>query len=75
MRNISLIFNFTDTSHFQMSLVDDDAAVYLENIVARRDLLMFIFRCKEDELLLTDKRHPWKINSCIISDDEVNFLQ
>ncbi|EJD74581.1 hypothetical protein LOAG_18118 [Loa loa] len=54
-----------------MSLVNDDAAVYLENIIARRDLLMFIFRCKEDELLLTDKRHPWKINSCIISDEEI----
>nr|CDQ04356.1 BMA-SMC-5, isoform e [Brugia malayi] len=54
-----------------MSLVSDDAAVYLENIIARRDLLMFIFCCKEDELLLTDKRHPWKINSCIISNDEI----
>ncbi|VDN88236.1 unnamed protein product [Brugia pahangi] len=54
-----------------MSLVSDNAAVYLENIIARRDLLMFIFCCKEDELLLTDKRHPWKINSCIISNDEI----
>ncbi|KAL3991079.1 hypothetical protein ACH3XW_34420 [Acanthocheilonema viteae] len=36
---------------------------------------MFIFRCKEDELLLTDKRHPWKINSCIISDDEIAHFQ
>lgn len=57
-----------------MSSVNDDAAVYLENIIARRDLLMFIFHCKEDELLLTDKRHPWKINSCIMNDDEVNSL-
>uniref|UniRef100_A0A1I8EYI9 Structural maintenance of chromosomes protein 5 n=1 Tax=Wuchereria bancrofti TaxID=6293 RepID=A0A1I8EYI9_WUCBA len=58
-----------------MSLVSDDAAVYLENIIARRDLLMFIFRCKEDELLLTDKRHPWKINSCIMSNDEIARFQ
>ncbi|CAG9539247.1 unnamed protein product [Cercopithifilaria johnstoni] len=58
-----------------MSLVSDDAAVYLENIIAHRDLLMFIFRCKEDELLLTDKRHPWKINSCIISDNEIAHFQ
>ncbi|MCP9263266.1 BMA-SMC-5, isoform c [Dirofilaria immitis] len=58
-----------------MSLVSDDAAIYLENIIARRDLLMFIFRCKEDELLLTDKRHPWKINSCVISDDEIAHFQ
>ncbi|VDK72473.1 unnamed protein product, partial [Onchocerca ochengi] len=58
-----------------MSLITDDAAVYLENIIARRDLLMFIFRCKEDELLLTDKRHPWKINSCVISDDEIARFQ
>ncbi|VDK67804.1 unnamed protein product [Litomosoides sigmodontis] len=58
-----------------MSLVNDDAAVYLENIIARRDLLMFIFHCKEDELLLTDKRHPWKINSCIMNDDEIKYFQ
>uniref|UniRef100_A0A0R3RHS8 Structural maintenance of chromosomes protein 5 n=1 Tax=Elaeophora elaphi TaxID=1147741 RepID=A0A0R3RHS8_9BILA len=58
-----------------MSLVSDDAAVYLENIIAHRDLLMFIFRCKEDEMLLTDKRHPWKINSCIISDNEIAHFQ
>uniref|UniRef100_A0A915PDP2 Structural maintenance of chromosomes protein 5 n=1 Tax=Setaria digitata TaxID=48799 RepID=A0A915PDP2_9BILA len=58
-----------------ISLVSDEAAVYLENILARRDLLMFIFRCKEDEMLLTDKRHPWKINSCIINDDEISRFQ
>ncbi|VDK41035.1 unnamed protein product [Gongylonema pulchrum] len=54
-----------------ITLVSEEAGKYLENIVAQRDFLMFIFGCAEDESLLTDKRHPWRINSCVVSKEEV----
>lgn len=49
-----------------MTVPDAKAAVLLENLIAVRDLPMFIFGCKEDEALLTDRRHSWKLNSTVI---------
>ncbi|VDM60289.1 unnamed protein product [Angiostrongylus costaricensis] len=49
-------------------------ALFLENLIAFRDLPMFNLDCKEDEALLTNRRHSWKLNSTVISPSQVDLL-
>ncbi|VDM59309.1 unnamed protein product [Angiostrongylus costaricensis] len=55
-----------------MTVPDARSAMLLENLIAFRDLPMFIFGCKEDEALLTDRRHSWKLNSTVIPPSQVD---
>ena len=55
-----------------MSLKNAEDAKYLENIIAHRDYLMFIFGSKDDEHRLTGASFPWKINSTVLSAEEVS---
>lgn len=57
-----------------MTVSDAESAMLLENLVAVRDLPMFIFGCKADEALLTDQRHKWKLNSTVIPPEQVLFM-
>ncbi|PIO57577.1 hypothetical protein TELCIR_21006, partial [Teladorsagia circumcincta] len=50
-----------------MTVTDAKASMLLENLIGVRDLAMFIFGCKEDETLLTDRRHNWKLNSTVVN--------
>ncbi|EYC16688.1 hypothetical protein Y032_0033g2787 [Ancylostoma ceylanicum] len=56
-----------------MTVPGPEAAMLLENLVAVRDLPMFIFGCKADEALLTDQRHKWKLNSTVIPPEQVDI--
>ncbi|XGW08461.1 hypothetical protein V3C99_011077 [Haemonchus contortus] len=56
-----------------MTVPDAKTAMLLENLIAVRDLPMFIFGCKEDETLLTDRRHNWKLNSTVVPPSQVNL--
>ncbi|KAK6051288.1 hypothetical protein COOONC_11207 [Cooperia oncophora] len=56
-----------------MTVPDAKSAMLLENLIALRDLPMFIFGCKEDEALLTDRRHNWKLNSTVVAPSQVNL--
>uniref|UniRef100_F1KRY7 Structural maintenance of chromosomes protein 5 n=1 Tax=Ascaris suum TaxID=6253 RepID=F1KRY7_ASCSU len=57
-----------------MTMNYEDSALYLESVIAPRDLMIFIFGCREDEALLTDSKHPWTISSSIISDADIARL-
>ncbi|KJH49752.1 hypothetical protein DICVIV_04092 [Dictyocaulus viviparus] len=55
-----------------MTVPDGRSAMLLENLIAVRDLPMFIFGCKEDEALLTDRRHSWKLNSTVMPTSQID---
>ncbi|RCN31505.1 hypothetical protein ANCCAN_22709, partial [Ancylostoma caninum] len=57
----------------KMTVPDAESAMLLENLVAVRDLPMFIFGCKADEAVLTDQRHKWKLNSTVIPPEQVDI--
>uniref|UniRef100_A0A0M3ISZ4 BK_channel_a domain-containing protein n=1 Tax=Ascaris lumbricoides TaxID=6252 RepID=A0A0M3ISZ4_ASCLU len=61
-------------SDADMTMNYEDSALYLESVIAPRDLMIFIFGCREDEALLTDSKHPWTISSSIISDADIARL-
>uniref|UniRef100_A0A0N5B0J5 Structural maintenance of chromosomes protein 5 n=1 Tax=Syphacia muris TaxID=451379 RepID=A0A0N5B0J5_9BILA len=54
-----------------ISLKNGEYAKYLENVVAARDFLIFIFGCKEDEALLTSSSFNWKIASTVMTPELV----
>ncbi|KAJ1374002.1 hypothetical protein KIN20_036584 [Parelaphostrongylus tenuis] len=56
-----------------MTVRDARSAMLLENLVPFRDMPMFIFGCKEDETLLTDRRHTWKLNSTVMPPSQVDL--
>ncbi|VDM36859.1 unnamed protein product [Toxocara canis] len=57
-----------------MTMNYEDSAPYLETVIPSRDLMVFIFGCREDEQLLADSKHPWRISSTVVSDEQVAKL-
>ncbi|VDM71509.1 unnamed protein product [Strongylus vulgaris] len=55
-----------------MTVPNSESAMLLENLLAVRDLPMFIFGSKSDEAILTDARHKWKLNSTVIPPAQVD---
>lgn len=73
-KNSKLLLKIVHFAFLQMTLTNANSAIYLENIISQRDLSVFIFGCKEDELLLSSSSRRLNINSCTMSEEEVNML-
>uniref|UniRef100_A0A1I7XDF2 Structural maintenance of chromosomes protein 5 n=1 Tax=Heterorhabditis bacteriophora TaxID=37862 RepID=A0A1I7XDF2_HETBA len=55
-----------------MTVKDNKSAVLLENLIGAREFPMFIFGSKKDEMILSDRKHRWKINSTVMTSKELH---
>ncbi|VDD90712.1 unnamed protein product [Enterobius vermicularis] len=62
---------FLDAVKSSMTLSSAESARYLENLIASRDYLVFIFGSREDEMRLTNSSFPWKISSTVLTQEKI----
>jgi hypothetical protein len=57
--------------YFSVSVPNRESMMMLNNLIGFRDLVMFMFGCKEDEDLLLNGIRPKRVNTTIVSRETV----